>query len=77
MMTIIKTRGRDQAIQPMRETEYDQDIELNTIPNSQMSANISQTSYTEQNSSLGMNITMITGLDPINERYRIPFLQIN
>ena len=38
MTTVITTTGRDDTIRPMRETEYDRDIESNTIPTSQLSA---------------------------------------
>jgi len=45
MMTIITTTGRDYSIWPMRESEYDRDIESNIIPTSQLSAISSQRSY--------------------------------
>ena len=41
----IMTTDRDYSIRPMRETEYDRDIESNIIPTSQMSAISSQRSY--------------------------------
>ena len=61
----------------MRETEYDRDIESNIIPTSQLSAIISQTSNNGRNTSPAMTIMTITGFDPINEKNRIPFLQVN
>jgi hypothetical protein len=45
MTPIITTTGRDYSIRPMRETEYDRDIESNIIPTSQLSAIDSQRSY--------------------------------
>jgi hypothetical protein len=77
MMTIITTTGREYSIQPMRETEYERDIESNTIPTSQLSAIISQRSCNGRNGSPAMTIIIITGFDRIKERNRIPFLQVN
>jgi hypothetical protein len=77
MVAIITTTGRDYWIRPMRKTEYERDIESNTIPMSQLSAIISQRSYNGRNASPAMTIIMITGFNPINERNRIPFLQVN
>jgi len=47
MRAIITTRGRDYSIWPMRETEYDRDIESNTIPTSQLSPIISRRTYNQ------------------------------
>jgi hypothetical protein len=76
-MTIITTIGREYLIRWMRETEHDLDIQLNTIPSTQLSAIISQRSYNGQNALPAMAIIMITGFDPINERNRMPSLQVN
>ena len=54
MTTIITTRGRDYSIRQMRETEYDRDIESNTIPTSQLRPIISQRSYHGPNASPAM-----------------------
>jgi hypothetical protein len=67
MMTIIMTRGRDYSILPMRETASDRDIESNTIPTSQLSAIISQTSYHGRNASPAMTIIKIKPFNPINK----------
>jgi hypothetical protein len=73
----ITTTGLDYSIRPMRETEYDRDIESNTIPRSQLSAIISQRSYNGRNASRTITIIMITGFNPIKKRNQIPFLQVN
>ena len=54
MKTNITTRGRDYSIRPMRETEYDRDIESNTIPTSQLRPIISQRSCNGRNASPAM-----------------------
>jgi hypothetical protein len=45
MMTFITTTGRNYSIWPMRESEYDRDIESNIIRTSQLSVISSQRSY--------------------------------
>jgi len=45
------TTGRHYSIRPMRETEYDRDIESNLIPTSQLSAISSQRSYNARDAS--------------------------
>jgi len=74
MMAIITATGRDYSIWPMRETEYNRDIESNNIPTSQLNAITSQRSYNGRNAWLATTIIMINGSDPINETNRIPFL---
>ena len=78
MTMIITTTGRDYWIRLPRESDYDQDPKLNTIPTCQYSAIISQRRYNGRNESPAMTtIIMNTGFVPIKEISRIPFLQVN
>jgi len=68
MTTFITTTGHDYSIRAMRETEYDRDIELNTIDMSQLSATLSQRSFNGQNASPAKTIILNIEFDPIRER---------
>ena len=78
MMTMFKATVLGYSIRPITETKYARDIKSNTIHTIHIGAITSQRSFNGRDALLEMTmIIMSIGYDPINERYRIPFLQVN